>query len=249
MHEPRPIPGDVHTARRGRRQASSLPLAVLAGLVGVTALPARAQVATTPTQQAIAPTVDIIRQREQELEAARAQQKAAAELQTKLKADIAALGQDRGKLNEQLIDIAARVRAVETRIDEAETRLAPLDTREREIRGSLQSRRSEIAEVLSALQRAGRRAPPALFVRPEDALKSLRTAMLLGAVVPDMRARADQLIADLGELVTLRQAIGAERDQLAVDRDRLKEDQTRLASLTEERQKQQDSPKENKKLR
>jgi septal ring factor EnvC (AmiA/AmiB activator) len=51
------------------------------------------------------------------------------------------------------------------------------------------NRRDEIAEVLAALQRAGRRAPPALFVRPEDALQSLRTAMLLGAVVPDMRAR------------------------------------------------------------
>jgi len=239
MHELRPIPCEMHTARRGRLQASSLPIVLLSGLVGLSAIPARAQVANAPIQQAIAPTTDIIRQREQELEAARAQQKAAAELQDRLKADIAALGQDRGKLNQQLIDIAARVRGVEQGIDEAEARLAPLDAREREIRGSLQSRRSEIAEVLSALQRAGRRAPPALFVRPEDALKSLRTAMLLGSVVPDMRVRADKLIADLSELVSLRKTIAGERDRLAADRDKLKEDQTRLASLTEERQKQQ----------
>jgi len=57
--------------------------------------------------------------------------------------------------------------------------------------------------------------------------------------VPDMRVRADKLIGDLGELVALRKTIGAERDQLAIDRDKLKEDQTRLASFTEERQKQQ----------
>ncbi|MDB5652801.1 MAG: hypothetical protein JWQ94_414 [Tardiphaga sp.] len=202
-------------------------------------MPAWAQVTAAPTQQASVPSVDIIRQREQELEAARAQQKAAAELQDKLKADIAAFGQDRGKLNQQLIDVAARVRGVEARIDNAEARLGPLDAREREIRGSLQARRSEIAEVLAALQRAGRRAPPALFVRPEDALTSLRTAMLLGSVVPDMRARADKLIGDLGELVALRKTIATERDQLATDRDKLKEDQTRLASFTEERQKQQ----------
>ena len=239
MHAMRPIPCEIHTALRGRPYASSFPVILLsASLVGVSAIPARAQVAA-PTQQAAAPPTDIIRQREQELEAARAQQKAAAELQDKLKADIAALGQDRGKLNQQLIDIAARVRGVETKIDDAEARLGPLGAREREIRGSLQSRRAEIAEVLSALQRAGRRAPPALFVRPEDALQSLRTAMLLGAVVPDMRVRADKLIGDLGELVALRKTIGAERDQLAIDRDRLKEDQTRLASFTEERQKQQ----------
>lgn len=201
------------------------------------ALPARAQVAA-PTQ-ATAPSVDIIRQREQELEAARAQQKSAAELQDKLKADIAALGQDRGKLNQQLIDIAARTRGVEARIEDAEARLRPLDAREQQIRSSLESRRSEIVEVLSALQRAGRRAPPALLVRPEDALKSLRTAMLLGSVVPEMRARAEKLVGDLGELVALRKAIGTERDQLAIDRDKLKDDQTRLASFTEERQKKQ----------
>jgi septal ring factor EnvC (AmiA/AmiB activator) len=207
-------------------------------LAGATASAGNAQVATS-TQQAAASDVDVIRQREQELDAARAQQKSAAELREKLKADIAAIGQDRSKLNTQLIDIAARVRGVETRIDDAEARLRPLDAREAQIRGSLNSRTSEIAEVLSALQRAGRRAPPALLVTPEDALKSLRTAMLLGSVVPEMRARAQMLAADLGELVTLRKAIAAERDQLALDRDKIKEDQTRLASLIDERQKKQ----------
>jgi septal ring factor EnvC (AmiA/AmiB activator) len=63
--------------------------------------------------------------------------------------------------------------------------------------------------------------------------------MLLGSVVPEMRARAEQLVADLSELVNLRKAISTERDQLAGDRDKLKEEQTRLASFTEERQKQQ----------
>lgn len=199
---------------------------------------ASAQTAPAQQQAATQPT-DIIRQREQELQAAREQQQKAAELQAKLKADVAAIGQDRGKLNQQLIDVAARVRAVEAKIDDAEARLRPLDAREREIRASLDSRRGEIAEVLAALQRAGRRAPPALLVRPEDALQSLRTAMLLGSVVPDMRAKAQQLVADLGELVTLRKSIASERDQLTADRDRLKEEQTRLASFTNERQRQQ----------
>ncbi|MFX8633140.1 hypothetical protein ABTM26_19325, partial [Acinetobacter baumannii] len=95
---------------------------------------------------------------------------------------------------------------------------------------SLESRRDEISEVLAALQRAGRRAPPALFVRPEDALQSLRTAMLLGAVVPDMRARAAKLASDLGELVSLRKNISEERDRLARDRDKLNDDRARLAA-------------------
>ena len=190
-------------------------------------------------QQAAAPDMDATKQREQELEAARAQQRSVAEQREKLKADIAAIGLDRSKLNAQLIDVSARVRGIETKIDDAEARLRPLDAREAQVRDSLSSRTSEIAEVLSALQRAGRRAPPALLVTPEDALKSLRTAMLLGSIVPEMRARAQKLVSDLGELVTLRKAIAAERDQLALDRDKIKEDQTRLAALVDERQKKQ----------
>jgi septal ring factor EnvC (AmiA/AmiB activator) len=209
-----------------------------AGFAGLVLSPANAQVAAV-TSQVGAPSADAIKQREQELEAARAQQKSAAELQEKLKADIAAIGQDRSKLNQQLIDIAARVRGVETRIGDAEARLRPLDTREQQIRNSLDSRRSEIVEVLAALQRAGRRAPPALLVRPEDALQSLRTAMLLGSVVPEMRAQAERLVGDLSELISLRKTIATERDQLAVDRDKLKGDQVQLASLVEERQRKQ----------
>ena len=157
----------------------------------------------------------------------------------KLKADIAAIGQDRSKLNAQLIDIAAQVRGVETRIGDAEARLRPLDSREQQIRASLDSRRSEIVEVLAALQRAGRRTPPALLVRPEDALQSLRTAMLLGSVVPELRGRAEKLASDLGELVALRKTIATERDALALDRDKLKDDQVRLAALVDERQRKQ----------
>jgi murein hydrolase activator len=244
---------DIHsrsdTARR-RLSSTRIPLSIAllsAGFAGIAVspvaaqAPAAAQVAASPPQVTAATAPDAIQQREQELEAARAQQKSAAELQQKLKADIAAIGQDRSKLNQQLIDIAAQVRGVETKIGDAEGRLSPLDSREQQIRSSLDSRRSEIAEVLAALQRAGRRTPPALLVRPEDALQSLRTAMLLGSVVPELHARAEKLAGDLGELVALRKTIATERDRLADDRDKLQGDQARLAALIDERQRQQSS--------
>ena len=231
------------TIGRGRPSTVRIPISIIllsAGFAAMTLSPAAAQVAGTLPQTTTA-SPDAIKQREQELEATRAQQKSAAELQEKLKAEMAAMGQDRSKLNQQLIDIAAQVRSVETRIGDAEARLHPLDSREQQIRGSLDSRRSEIVEVLAALQRAGRRTPPALLVRPEDALQSLRTAMLLGSVVPELRARAEKLVGDLGELVMLRKTIATERDKLAVDRDKLGDDQTRLAALVEERQRKQSS--------
>src|SRR6266850_7554363 len=242
MHSTRDIHSYPDTADRGVPRTSMLFCASLvsASLAAASFSPAAAQ-QTAPAQQATAISPDAIRQREQELEATREEQRKAAELQQKLKADITAIGQDRSKLNQQLIDIAGQVRSVETRIGETEVSLRPLDIREQQIRASLDSRRSEIVEVLAALQRAGRRTPPALLVRPEDALQSLRTAMLLSSVVPELRTRAEKLAGDLTELVTLRKTIATERDRLAVDRDKLKGDQVQLASLVEERQRQQNS--------
>ncbi|MHC2623745.1 septal ring factor EnvC (AmiA/AmiB activator) [Bradyrhizobium huanghuaihaiense] len=199
---------------------------------------AQAQTAA-PAPQTAAVSPDAIKQREQELEAARARQKSAEEAQAKLKAEITALGQDRTQLNQQLIDTATNVRTVETKIDETEARLKTLNGREQQMRSSLDSRRADIVEVLAALQRAGRRTPPALLVRPEDALQSLRTAMLLGAVVPELRGRAERIAGELGELVALRKNIASERDQLAADRDKVRSDQTRLTALIDERQRQQ----------
>jgi murein hydrolase activator len=240
MHSTRNIhPFD--TAGRGMPLNPAVLLALLvlsASFAAASLSPAAAQSAA-PAQQATAVSPDVIKQREEELEATREQQRKAAELQQKLKADIAAIGQDRSKLNQQLIDIATQVRTVETRIGETEASLRPLDSREQQVRATLDSRRTEIVEVLAALQRAGRRTPPALLVRPEDALQSLRTAMLLGSVVPELRARAEKLATDLSELVNVRKKIATQRDVLARDRDRLKDDQVRMAALVEERQRKQ----------
>ncbi len=218
-----------------RLRAAALPLGI-AMLLPISFDAVRAQ---SPVTKVSAPDPEEIKRRAKELEDTREQQQRALQLQDKLKNDVAAIGQDRTKLNQQLIDIAARVRDVEAQMADTEGRIRPLDAREQQIRVSLASRREEISEVLAALQRAGRRAPPALLVRPEDALQSLRTAMLLGAVVPDLRARAVTLSSDLGELIALRKNISEERDRLSADRDRLKNDGTRLAALVQERQKNQ----------
>ncbi|HWL30721.1 MAG TPA: peptidoglycan DD-metalloendopeptidase family protein [Xanthobacteraceae bacterium] len=188
---------------------------------------------------------DALKKRNEELEAAQAQKKAAAEREERLKAEIAAIGQDRAKLNQQLIDIAAQVRSVENRIGETETNLQGLDGKEREMRGALVARRSEIGEVLAALQRAGRHVPPALFVRPEDSLQSLRSAMLLSSLVPDMRRRAEKIVADITELANVRKTIEGERKRLGSDRETLDRDSQKLAALIAERQKQQAEVEQN----
>jgi septal ring factor EnvC (AmiA/AmiB activator) len=177
--------------------------------------------------------------RERDLEAVREEQRNAAETETKLRAEIASIGEDRTRLNRALIETAARIRELETRIATSEGRIKTLDDNERTIRRSLEDRRDVIAEVLAALQRIGRRPPPALMVRPEDALQSVRTAMMLGAVLPEMRIEAEALVADLTELVRVRQEIAAEIETTSGDLAALSQDRQRMTLLVEERQRKQ----------
>lgn len=182
---------------------------------------------------------DILKAREQELAAIRAEQKQAAETEARLRAEIETFGSDRRKLNTDLIGTAARLREVESRLSASEGRLAPLESQEQALRKSLNERRETIAEVLAALQRMGRRPPPALLVSPADAAKTLRSAIVLGAVVPELRDRAEKVAADLGALQKLRTDIASERIKLSDDLKALSGDQQRMSLLVQERQKQQ----------
>src|SRR5260370_34036126 len=96
------VHSDPDTGSRGWLFSVRIPLSsalLCPGFAGISLSPATAQVAA-PAPQATAASPDAIKQREQELEATRAQHKSAAEAQAKLKADIAAIGQDRSKLNQ-----------------------------------------------------------------------------------------------------------------------------------------------------
>jgi len=184
---------------------------------------------------------DTLKQHDQELDAVRTKQRQSADSQAKLRVQIEALSEDRRALNQQLIESAAAVRDVEAKIDDAQSRLQSLDAREQVFQKSLDERRSAIIEILAALQRVGQRPPPALLVRPEDALKALRTAITLGAVVPGMRAQAEAIAGDLAELARVRKDIVSERATLSQNLDQLANEQLRLNMLIDARQKKQAS--------
>jgi septal ring factor EnvC (AmiA/AmiB activator) len=131
-----------------------------------------------------------------------------------LRRSIADLEKSTESIRQALIDSAARRKALEKQILESEKKLAELGVKEDGIRRSLHERRGLLAEVLAALQRMGRNPPPALLVTPDDALASVRSAILLGAVVPGIRKETDKLAADLANLAALQTASAAEKASL-----------------------------------
>jgi len=183
--------------------------------------------------------LDTLRQRDQELETLRQQQYKSAEQEAAIRREIEKIGADRRKLNQDLIDTAARLRGLEKKVAATGERLKPLDAKEAEIRHSLDGRRAVIGQVLAALQRMGHNPPPALIASPEDALKSVRTAMVLGAVLPEMQDEVRALASDLSELFAVRKKIATERDRLKAEVASLGGERARMAALVEERQKQE----------
>jgi septal ring factor EnvC (AmiA/AmiB activator) len=222
----------------GRTTRCALIAGFAAGVALGSPLPLAAQTAPQTTPDKSVP-LDALKQHDQELEAAREAQRKSGEQEAVLKREIEQIGSDRRKFNQDLIDTAARLRAVESKIAATEARLAPLDDTESSIRKSLDGRRALIGQVLAALQRIGHRPPPALISSPEDALQAVRTAMVLGAVLPEMRHEVDALSSDLAELLDVRKKIAAERDKLKTEVASLEDERLRMTALTAERQKQQ----------
>lgn len=239
LHAP-PSPTLPHRKRSGgdRLRLSALCLAFL-----VSFAPAIAQAPPDPEQLAREAEQKRAEKqaREAELKAIEARLAGNAEARAKLEAEIAAIRADRAGLNQALLDATARTQAAERRIAALEERLSLLQGSEVAIRRSLEGRRGLIAEVLAALQRIGRRPPPAVLVRPEDILEAVRASMLLGAVVPDLRQEIEILGTDLAELVRLREGIASERKSISGELEQLAGERRRLASLVEARREREAS--------
>ena len=215
---------------------------LLAAALGVTlafshplSVPAHAQDfdASTPPSEAqpiaVDPTADLQRRRNQtrgELEVLAKNMKLSTERAAAIEKNIAETRKNSADIRQALINSAARRKSLETRILDSEKKIAELKVREDRIRASLRGRRAVLAEVLAALQRMGRNPPPALLVTPDDALASVRSAILLGAVVPGMRHEADKLVADLQSLASLQAGTLSEKTNVS---------DTIAASLEEER--------------
>jgi murein hydrolase activator len=204
-------------------------------MVAASLSPAGAQ-QPAPAPAAPPETVEDKARREQDLKVLEEAITANAEARQRLEAEIEAIKADRAKLNAALIGTAERVRGTEDRIRGLEQRLQTLTSSEAAIRRSLQSRRGVIIEVFAALQRMGRRPPPAVLVRPEDMLEAVRASIMLGAVLPELRVEAEILATDLTELVRLKEAITTDRATLNGELTGLTREQERLAALMEARQ-------------
>jgi septal ring factor EnvC (AmiA/AmiB activator) len=175
---------------------------------------------------------DVAKQRlnetEQQLQSNRAKEQGLAQ-------DLAALAEERARLNGELIEAGKRVQASEAKLSETESKLAELTDQVTVIRNSITERKETIVKMLSAMQRIGRTPPPALVTRRDDALAVVRSAMLLADVFPELKYQADNLSRELEGMVTLENGIRDQRDAEKGETERLATEQARVDRLLEEK--------------
>ncbi len=145
---------------------------------------------------------------------------------------------DRAKLNKELMDTTARVRSADERLTAAELKLDKLEKEAIILQKSLDARKDVMVEVLAALQRMGRKPPPAVLVHPDDILGALRASILLGDVLPDLRRDVETLISDLETLNANQKNQIVERENLAKEKQTASLERDRLAALVSSRQGQ-----------
>src|ERR1700682_3084928 len=173
-----------------------------------------AQQAQKPPAPAAAPKEIERTERQRELDALLGDLQRSRGQEAKVKGEIDRIKGDRKKFSQDLLDTAGRIRAAEAKLSDAEKRVAPLDQREAELRKSLSGREAVLSRVLAALERLGLHPAPVLLLQPETTLEAVRSAILFGTVIPELRGQAEAIVVDLSELARVRGDIALERDSL-----------------------------------
>lgn len=150
---------------------------------------------------------------------------------TGLRNDIDKLSDDQKALQAQLNETTRQRAVLDQSLIASEARLAELAAEEESLKVSLRARRTVLMEVLAALQRVGRNPPPALLIAPDDARSAIRSAIMLGAVVPQLREEAERLASDLDDLTTIRVSIVEERVRMNETAESLSAREADIATL------------------
>ena len=198
---------------------------MIAGLMLVAVLPlCRSAIAQAPATSEKA---------KKDLQSRRVELESAQKRTTSLETDVSGLKAERERLNVRLVETAALIKTSEAKLTAMEDRLGGLEEQEKLLRGSLNQRHGQIAKLLAALQRMGRNPPPVLITQREDALKMVRSAMMLAAAFPEMRGQALALAGRLTELVRVMTEIRDQSQRLKAEMTRLTGARTRLSVLLE----------------
>ncbi len=168
-----------------------------------------------------------------ELENLKAEIELSNQRQNEISDEIRSLSRDTNSLNNDLIGSAEKIQELEVSIEETENQIRNLRRQEQVSKNNLASKRDVLTHVLAGLQRIGRDPPPALVVQPKDALSAVRSAILLNAVIPEIRGEASEITDELINISNLKTSIEENSSKLQTDVIKINEERVRIETLIE----------------
>jgi murein hydrolase activator len=107
-------------------------------------------------------------------------------------------------LRHKLIATAARVESLEQETIALDDQIVKLEQQNKALTRGFERDRISVTRLLAILERLQHDMPPALAVRPDDALAAARGSILVGASLPPLYAQAAKLAARIDALKTTR---------------------------------------------
>jgi len=149
---------------------------------------------------------------------------------------VSSIRTERAELNERLLDVARKSTDSETRLTALEQELDKLRAQEGSLRKRLREQHREIGDLLAVMQRMGREPPPVMITQRDDALRMVRSGMVLNSFFPALKSRADTLASRLSELSRVLAEKERRAEQLAQEKRELDALRTRTRDLIAQKQ-------------
>ncbi|MGE4011820.1 MAG: murein hydrolase activator EnvC, partial [Alphaproteobacteria bacterium] len=141
------------------------------------------------------------------------------------------LVKDVAKIKKSLVDAADKAQKLEHELSFLETELSKLEDKEKTYRDDFATRQQQLAQILSMIERISLHPPETLIAFPGDANDTVRSALLLRAMVPQLEKRAVMLRNELHEVAALRANIQKRRARSAQANADLIEQRVELENL------------------
>jgi septal ring factor EnvC (AmiA/AmiB activator) len=141
-------------------------------------------------------------------------------------------------LRQKLVDTAARIEDLERQSIALDGQIAVLKSQDEALTQSFARDRVSVTRLLAILERLQHDMPPALAVRPDDALAAARGAMLVGDTLPPVYEKAAALAARIDRLKATRQALQARRAEAARNADALARAHVQLTQLSAQKDRE-----------
>ncbi len=166
------------------------------------------------------------------------------EEQEELRQKARALATELADLDKELVAAARLAQEHEETLSELEVRLGELRTAETERAAALDRRQRQMVGVLTAIERLAWRPTEALIAQPTSPAETVRSAILLRAVLPRIEESAAALRQELDDLAALRGDIARKRQQAAHTQAKIDQEQKRLTALLKRKRLLQQSTEE-----